>query len=67
MLLDEGNFYDEGWINPERRAKKITFASKTCDPLDKNNDFTPGVESQPFSLRGNGRFSQNSPLPATDF
>ncbi len=26
------------------------IAGKTCDPLDENNDFTRGVESQTFPL-----------------
>src|ERR1019366_5830125 len=31
-----------------RRTRMI--AGKTCDPLDENNDFTRGVESQTFPL-----------------
>jgi hypothetical protein len=30
--------------------RNCSFAVQRCDPLDENNDFTPGVESQTLSL-----------------
>jgi hypothetical protein len=38
--------YDEGRINADEGREQHQICGNNSNPLDTNNDFTPGVESQ---------------------